>query len=117
MLITYCVEFVRNCNVLLLISKLDTRPSLSPKPSPRAMSTSHVRSNLVNMQDTEHRKNGISSDVPKMNSNGHVHENNDLNDEVDDGLAALKRQPSIKDRRRVCIASIFSCLKIYLNIK
>ena len=74
------------------------------------MSTSHIRSNLVNMQDTENRKNGISTDAQKMKSNGHLNDNNDLNDEVDEGLAALKRQPSIKDRRRVCTASIIECL-------
>ena len=100
----------RKCFVLLLILKLDTRPSLSPKPSPRAMSTSHIRSNLVNMQDTEHRKNGISTEAQKMKSNGHINDNNDINDEVDEGLAALKRQPSIKDRRRVRKASIIECL-------
>ena len=56
------------------------------------------------MQDTENTKNGISTDAQKMKSNGHANENNGVNDEVDEGLAALKRQPSIKDRRRVCIA-------------
>ena len=83
---------------------------MSPKPSPRAMSTSHIRSNLVNMQDTENAKNGISSDAQTMKSNGHTNENNGVNDEVDEGLAALKRQPSIRDRRRVCTALIYIAL-------
>ena len=59
------------------------------------------------MQDTENAKNGISSDAQTMKSNGHTNENNGVNDEVDEGLAALKRQPSIKDRRRVRIALIY----------
>ena len=72
------------------------------------------------MQDTENRNNGISTDAQKMKSNGHINDNIDLNDEVDEGLAALKRQPSIKDRRRVSTASVIECLfrsmsKIPLN--
>ena len=74
------------------------------------MSTSHIKSNLVNMQDTESVRNG--------NSNGHTHDNGDLKDEVDEGLAALKRQPSIRDRKKVsiCLTQI-SFFKIGFRIQ
>ena len=71
------------------------------------MSTSHIKSNLVNMQDTESVRNG--------NSNGHTYDNGDLKDEVDEGLAALKRRPSIRDRKKVCISLTQISLFVVLN--
>ena len=68
------------------------------------------------MQDTESVRNG--------NSNGHTYDNGDLKDEVDEGLAALKRRPSIRDRKKVSICltqiSLFKILnkdKLYIYLQ
>lgn len=88
--------------------KLDVRPDISPKPIPRAFQSSHTKPKIVNTQQSEKISNENLSlvHVQMSESNGHTNgEYNLRDDEVDDGLAALRRQPSIKDRRKVTLKS------------
>lgn len=91
--------------------KLDVRPHISPKPIPRAFQSSHTKPKLENTQESGKISNENLSlvHVQMSESNGHTNgtngENNLRDDEVDEGLAALRRQPSIRDRKKVTLRS------------
>ena len=84
--------------------KLDANPNLSPMPSPRVFQSSRIKPKGGNKIDLENEVSGtqrvVNISVPK--SNGYnIGLNHSKEDVVDEGLSALKRQPSIKDRRKV----------------
>ena len=84
--------------------KLDDRPNISPKPTPRAL-----QSSLGKPKQSYQNGSTINSNHTVSSSNGSMMETNGCNngacnndeDETDEGLAALKRQPSIRDRKKV----------------
>ena len=84
--------------------QLDANPNLSPKPSPRAFQSSRIKSNAGNKIEPENEVSGnlgvVNISIPKANGYN-IGMNHSKEDVVDEGLAALKRQPSIKDRRKV----------------
>ena len=69
---------------------------MSPQPPPKPQITPRVSTYSTN---NKLQKNSFSFDAnkPETETNGH----NDI-DTVDDGLAMLRRQPSIRDRKKVC---------------
>ena len=94
--------------------KLDVRPDISPKPIPRAFQSSQIKPKIVNTQESRKISNESLFLVPDQISESNGHTNGEYNlrdDEVDEGLAALRRQPSIKDRRKVTLM----CDNIYFQ--
>ena len=86
--------------------KLDVHPYISPKPSPRTFQSSHNKPKLENKKEFENKVNEDMSisNGHLLETNGHSNGASDTKeDEVDEGLAALRRQPSIKDRRKVIL--------------
>ena len=92
---------------------MDMRPNVSPKPVPRALQSSLCRPNMDSSKELGNmskEKISFSNHIEMLDTNGDETNgcSGQKDDEVDDGLAALKRQPSIKDRKKVtyCIPII-----------
>ena len=85
---------------------MDMRPNVSPKPVPRALKSSLCRPNIDSSKELGNmskEKISFSNHIEMLETNGDETNGSSgqKDDEVDDGLAALKRQPSIKDRKKV----------------
>ena len=86
--------------------QMDMRPNVSPKPVPRALQSSLCRPNIDSPKELGNmskEKISFSNHIEMLETNGDETNGSSgqKDDEVDDGLAALKRQPSIKDRKKV----------------
>ena len=88
--------------------KLEVHAFIKPKPNPRALQSSHGNQKFHHQiaNKAEHHGRGDekveSLNCQTMETNGSTNgANHIIEDDVDEGLAALRRQPSIKDRKKV----------------
>ena len=85
--------------IVCICVKLEGRPFTCPKPQPRILQSSH---SSVKQRIEEHLEDKMQagSDTFQTNGNNGIIDNN-VDDQVDEGIAVLSRQPSIKDRKKV----------------
>ena len=97
-----CLDF------FLIHVKLEAHAITKPKPNPRVLQSSHSNQTFQHQiaNKTDHHGRGDekveSFNCQTMETNGSTNgADHVIEDDVDEGLAALRRQPSIRDRKKV----------------